>query len=507
MSHQEVPTDAATDPTEAIDSTEASEAGERSDLMEKVVGLCKRRGFIFQSAEIYGGFRSTYDYGPLGVNLLRNVKNAWWEAMVQCRDDVVGLDASILSPPAVWEASGHLSNFSDPLVDCMKCHQRWREDKIEGVCPSCGSTEFTEPRAFNLMFKTHAGPIEDEGAVAYLRPETAQGMFINFANVLQTTRKKPPFGIAQVGKSFRNEITPQNFVFRTREFEQMEMEYFVPPAEAQSWFEYWLQERFNWYLRLGIPESEIRLRHHEASELAHYAAGVADVEFLFPYDHPAEEIKARLDRNGLTVVLFNLPSGNWAGGDRGIAANPDRVQEFRDGVGRAVAYAGILGPPRLNCLAGKVVPGLGRAESWRTLVENVRFAADALAAAGRKLVVEPINHYDIPGFFLNRTQEALDLITEAARPNVYVQYDVYHAQREEGNLVPTLRERIASIDHIQVADNPGRHQPGTGEINYPFLFAELDRLGYGGFVGCEYVPAPDTAGSLGWIQAMGCRLS
>jgi glycyl-tRNA synthetase len=238
---------------------------DRSDLMEKVVGLCKRRGFIFQSAEIYGGFRSTYDYGPLGVNLLRNVKNAWWEAMVQRRDDVVGLDAAILSPPAVWEASGHLANFSDPLVDCMNCHQRWREDKIEGTCPACGSTEFTEPRAFNLMFKTHAGPLEDEGTVAYLRPETAQGMFINFANVLQTTRKKPPFGIAQVGKSFRNEITPQNFVFRTREFEQMEMEYFVPPAEAQQWFEYWLEERFNWYLRLGIGESDLRLRHHEAS--------------------------------------------------------------------------------------------------------------------------------------------------------------------------------------------------------------------------------------------------
>ena len=204
--------------------------------MEKVVGLCKRRGFIFQSAEIYGGFRSTYDYGPLGVNLLRNVKNAWWESMVQRRDDVVGLDAAILSPPAVWAASGHLATFTDPLVDCMNCHQRWREDKIDGVCPACGSTEFTEARAFNLMFKTHAGPLEDEGAVAYLRPETAQGMFINFLNVLQTTRMKPPFGIAQVGKSFRNEITPQNFVFRTREFEQMEMEYFVPPAEAQQWF-------------------------------------------------------------------------------------------------------------------------------------------------------------------------------------------------------------------------------------------------------------------------------
>ena len=229
-------------------------SAERTDLLEKVVGLCKRRGFIFQSAEIYGGFRSTYDYGPLGVNLLRNVKNLWWEAMVQRRDDVVGLDAAILGPPAVWAASGHLATFTDPLVDCRKCHQRWREDKIDGVCPACGSTEFTEARAFNLMFKTHAGPLEDEGAVAYLRPETAQGMFVNFLNVLQTTRMKPPFGIAQVGKSFRNEITPQNFVFRTREFEQMEMEYFVPPAEAQQWFEYWLDQRFRWYLDLGIPD-------------------------------------------------------------------------------------------------------------------------------------------------------------------------------------------------------------------------------------------------------------
>ncbi len=188
------------------------------DLMEKVVRLCRTRGFIFPSAEIYGGFRSTYDYGPLGVNMLRNLKNAWWRAMVQLRDDVVGLDAAILGPPAVWEASGHLATFTDPLVDCKSCHERWRADKIDGVCPNCGSHDLTEARAFNLMFKTHAGPVEDEGHVAYLRPETAQGMFTNFAHVLGTTRKKPPFGIAQVGKSFRNEITPQNFVFRTREF-------------------------------------------------------------------------------------------------------------------------------------------------------------------------------------------------------------------------------------------------------------------------------------------------
>jgi glycyl-tRNA synthetase len=284
-----------------------TDAPPTGDLMEKVVGLCKRRGFIFQSAEIYGGFRSTYDYGPLGVNLLRNVKNAWWEAMVQRRSDVVGLDAAILSPPSVWQASGHLANFTDPLVDCRNCHQRWRQDKIDGVCPNCGSTEFTEARAFNLMFKTHAGPLEDEGAVAYLRPETAQGMFINFVNVLQTTRKKPPFGIAQVGKSFRNEITPQNFVFRTREFEQMEMEFFVPPAEAQTWFEYWLEERFQWYLGLGIPADKLRLRHHDPDELSHYSAGTADVEFLFPWGW--DELEGIANRTDFDLKAHAAASG------------------------------------------------------------------------------------------------------------------------------------------------------------------------------------------------------
>ena len=277
------------------------------DLMEKVISLCKRRGFIFQSAEIYGGFRSTYDYGPLGVNLLRNVKNAWWEAMVQRRDDVVGLDAAILSPPAVWEASGHLANFTDPLVDCRQCHQRWRQDKIDGVCPNCGSTEFTAARAFNLMFKTHAGPLENEGAVAYLRPETAQGMFINFANVLQTTRKKPPFGIAQVGKSFRNEITPQNFVFRTREFEQMEMEYFVPPAEAQHVVRVLAGRAVRWYLGLGIPADQLRLRHHDADELSHYSAGTADVEFLFPWGW--DELEGIANRTDFDLKAHAAASG------------------------------------------------------------------------------------------------------------------------------------------------------------------------------------------------------
>jgi len=255
-------------------------------LMEKVVNLCKRRGFVFPSAEIYGGFRSTYDYGPIGVLLLRNVKAAWWRSMVQLRTDVVGLDASILSPPAIWEASGHLQNFSDPLVDCRNCGARHREDNLEdrNTCPSCGATgSFTEARQFNLMFKTQAGPVEGDGAVAYLRPETAQGMFINFSNVLNSSRKKPPFGIAQIGKSFRNEITPGQFVFRTREFEQMELEFFVPPDEAQQWYEYWCAQRYDWYVDLGIPPEKLRLRPHDDDELSHYSSGTSDVEFAFPW--------------------------------------------------------------------------------------------------------------------------------------------------------------------------------------------------------------------------------
>ena len=253
------------------------------DLMEKIVSLCKRRGFVFQSADIYGGFRSTYDYGPLGVNMLRNVKDAWWRAMVQKRDDVVGIDAAILSPPRLWEASGHLANFTDPLVDCRSCHERWRADQIEGICPNCGSKDLTPARQFNLMFSTHVGPVADDASIAYLRPETAQGMFTNFANVVTTTRKKPPFGIAQIGKAFRNEITPQNFVFRTREFELMEMEYFVPPSEAHKWFDYWIAERQRWFIELGMPQDKIRLRHHDKAELSHYSAGTADIEFMFPW--------------------------------------------------------------------------------------------------------------------------------------------------------------------------------------------------------------------------------
>ena len=255
-----------------------------SDL-EQVVNLCKRRGFVFPSAEIYGGFRSSYDYGPLGSLMLRNVKDAWVRSMVQQRDDVVLIDAAILGPPQVFEASGHLSNFSDPLVDCTVCNRRFREDQLEARdCPQkMKGCTFTEARAFNLMFQTHAGPVEGEGATVYMRPETAQGMFVNFANVLQTSRKKPPFGIAQVGKSFRNEITPGNFIFRTREFEQMEMEFFVPPSESAKWYDYWCETRMQWYINLGIPADMLRLRAHEADELSHYSSGTSDIEFRFPW--------------------------------------------------------------------------------------------------------------------------------------------------------------------------------------------------------------------------------
>ena len=250
--------------------------------MEKIVSLCQRRGFIFPSSEIYGGLSSCWDYGPLGVELKQNIKQAWWRAVVQERDDMVGLDASILMHPQTWEASGHLKGFTDPLVECKSCHLRWRADELAGTsCPSCGG-ELTEPRLFNLMFKTFMGPIEEDASVVYLRPETAQGMFVNFENVLNTTRKRLPFGIAQIGKAFRNEITTGNFIFRSREFEQMEIEFFVKPGSDKEWFDYWLEERLNWYVKLGIKKENLKLRQHMKKELAHYAKECYDIEYLFP---------------------------------------------------------------------------------------------------------------------------------------------------------------------------------------------------------------------------------
>jgi glycyl-tRNA synthetase len=259
--------------------------------MDKIVSLCKRRGFIFPSSEIYGGLGSSYDYGHYGVLLKTNVKGQWWRSMLQERDDVVALDSAIIQHPKTWEASGHLAGFTDPLVDCRTCKLRFRADRLEDA--QCGrkpskhpgetsDCDLTEARDFNLMFETTVGPIKEEGATVYLRPETAQGIFLNFRHYLQFSRKKPPFGIAQIGKSFRNEITPGNFVFRTREFEQMEMEFFVPPDEAQRWFEHWVAERLDWYIRLGIRSDHLRLRPHEHDELSHYSSATSDVEYLFP---------------------------------------------------------------------------------------------------------------------------------------------------------------------------------------------------------------------------------
>jgi glycyl-tRNA synthetase len=259
--------------------------------MDKIVSLCKRRGFVFPSSEIYGGLGSSYDYGHYGVLLKNNVKGQWWKAMLQERDDVVALDSAIIQHPTTWLASGHLAGFTDPLVDCRTCKLRFRADHLDqsacGRRPSkhpgeTSDCDLTEARDFNLMFETTVGPVKEEGSTVYLRPETAQGIFLNFKNYLQFARKKPPFGIAQIGKSFRNEITTGNFIFRTREFEQMEMEYFVAPDDALRWFEHWLEERVNWYLHLGIRGDHLRLRAHDADELSHYSSATSDVEYLFP---------------------------------------------------------------------------------------------------------------------------------------------------------------------------------------------------------------------------------
>ena len=252
--------------------------------MDKILSLSKRRGFVFQSSEIYGGLNATWDYGPLGVELKRNVKDTWWRSIVHERGDVVGLDAAILMHPQVWITSGHVEGFTDPLIECRSCHTRYRSDELaDQKCPNCGATDFTDLRQFNLMFKTFMGPAEDTASQIYLRPETAQGIFVNFANVLNASRRKLPFGIAQIGKAFRNEITPGNFTFRTREFEQMEIEYFVKPSTDDQWLQTWVQERFDWYVKYGIRRQNLRLRQHEPDELAHYAKDCYDIEYRFPW--------------------------------------------------------------------------------------------------------------------------------------------------------------------------------------------------------------------------------
>ncbi len=298
------------------------------DLMDKLVSLCKRRGFIFQSSEIYGGVASVYDYGPLGIELKENVRAAWWEEMVYGHPEIVGIDAGILMHPDVWVASGHVSGFSDPLVECRNCHRRFRADELEAIaagraeeqqCPVCGTTgQFTEPRQFNLMFKTFMGPVEDDASVVYLRPETAQGIYVNFRNVLDSSRQKIPFGIAQVGKAFRNEITPGNFIFRTREFEQMEMQYFVQPGTDEEWFETWKERRMGWMRSLGIRANRLRFHEHGPDELAHYAKAAFDIVYQFPFGWQEFEgihnrtdfdLEAHQQHTGKKLEYFDPASG------------------------------------------------------------------------------------------------------------------------------------------------------------------------------------------------------
>jgi glycyl-tRNA synthetase len=284
--------------------------------MDTIVSLCRRRGFVFPSSEIYGGLGSTYDYGHYGVLTKNNIRALWFRAMVQERDDIVALDSSVILNPRVWEASGHVTGFTDPLVDCRTCKLRFRADQLElascgrkpskrpGETPDC---DLTEPRQFNLMFETHVGALQDESSIAYLRPETAQGIFINFKNVAQLARRKPPFGIAQVGKSFRNEITPGNFIFRLREFEQMEMEFFVPPADADEWYAYWIDARRRWYLDLGLREENLRIREHDEDERSHYSLATSDLEYLYPIGW--QELEGVANRGDYDLTQHTRESG------------------------------------------------------------------------------------------------------------------------------------------------------------------------------------------------------
>ena len=291
-----------------------SETNTSSVDLDALASLAKRRGFIFQSSEIYGGMASTWDYGPLGVELKRNIKDVWWRKFVWERDDMVGLDSSILMNPEVWRASGHVDSFTDPLVDCRECRQRWREDQLEETkCPACGG-ELTEARNFNLMFKTFVGPVEDDASVAFLRPETAQGIFVNFENVLNSSRKRLPFGIAQIGKAFRNEITTGGFIFRTREFEMMEIEYFVEPGTDEQVHEQWIQDCLAWYTDLGVSKDRLRVRPHDADELSHYSKATFDIEYLFPWgwgeiqgiaNRTDFDLKAHSERSGHSLTYFD----------------------------------------------------------------------------------------------------------------------------------------------------------------------------------------------------------
>ena len=384
--------------------------------MDELVSLCKRRGFIFQSSEIYGGLQGMYDFGPLGVELKNNLKNAWWKSMVYERDDVEGLDASILTNQLVLNYSGHEETFTDPLVDCRSCKSRWRADQIEDTCPNCGSKDLTDPRPFNLMFKTNVGPLEDKGSIAYLRPETAQQIFTNFKNVVDATSRSLPFGIAQIGKAFRNEITPRNFIFRVREFEQMELEFFVEPGEDNLWHDKWLEERSKWWETQGISKNKIRFLEVPKDELSHYSKRTVDLMYEFP--HGEEELEGIANRTDFDLgshsknqdqlniqskirknsdsnsrlAIQDKDSNEWivpfviepsAGVERGVLAilnEAYKVEKLEDGKERIVLAL----KPHLSPIKAAVIPLKKNNENLVSLAKNVK---DELQSLGKGRVL------------------------------------------------------------------------------------------------------------------------
>ena len=384
--------------------------------MDELVSLCKRRGFIFQSSEIYGGLQGMYDFGPLGVELKNNLKNAWWKSMVYERDDVEGLDASILTNQLVLNYSGHEDTFTDPLVDCKSCKSRWRADQIEDTCPNCGSKDLTDPRPFNLMFKTNVGPLEDEGSIAYLRPETAQQIFTNFKNIVDSTSRALPFGIAQIGKAFRNEITPRNFIFRVREFEQMELEFFVQPGEDNLWHEKWIEERSKWWESQGVSKKKIRFFEVPKNELSHYSKRTVDLMYEFP--HGEEELEGIANRTDFDLgshsknqdqlniqskirknsdsnsrlAIQDKDSNEWivpfviepsAGVERGVLAilnEAYKVEKLEDGKERIVLAL----KPHLSPIKAAVIPLKKNNEDLVSLAKNVK---DELQSLGKGRVL------------------------------------------------------------------------------------------------------------------------
>ena len=384
--------------------------------MDELVSLCKRRGFIFQSSEIYGGLQGMYDFGPLGVELKNNLKNAWWKSMVYERDDVEGLDASILTNQLVLNYSGHEDTFTDPLVDCRNCKSRWRADQIEDSCPNCGSKDLTDPRPFNLMFKTNVGPLEDEGSIAYLRPETAQQIFTNFKNIVDSTSRALPFGIAQIGKAFRNEITPRNFIFRVREFEQMELEFFVEPGEDSLWHDKWIEERSKWWESQGVSKKKIRFLEVPKEELSHYSKRTVDLMYEFP--HGEEELEGIANRTDFDLgshsknqdqlniqskirknsdsnsrlAIQDKDSNEWivpfviepsAGVERGVLAilnEAYKVERLEEGKERIVLAL----KPHLSPIKAAVIPLKKNNENLVSLAKNVK---DELQSLGKGRVL------------------------------------------------------------------------------------------------------------------------